>query len=251
MLATKVESSCVVHYDAIHHTNLLNGVKVNVGKPVEDSWEMINVESEDRYHIQTICRRIADEFFKNKEVEEYIPCDFQMRPILSIESDSEFRRHALYEFAAKKVVEQLPPLHTPGDELVSSLTNRLVEAFESSGMESGHSRLSLGKMREIRDAVFAGGRRGEERKSSPPRRENHQGHVIAGELLRASRHRVDDPECCCSPTVVAGAGLLSGLFVIVALFSKMFSDENEKGQRVTRVDKFTLNTQMNSRGTIY
>ena len=81
--------------------------------------------------------------------------------------------------------------------------------------------------------------------------ENHQGHVIAGELLRASRHRVDDPECCCSPTVVAGAGLLSGLFVIVALFSKMFSDENEKGQIVTRVDKFTLNTQMNSRGTIY
>ncbi len=252
MLATKqVESPRVVHYDAIHHTNLLNGVKVNVGKSVEDGWEVINTQNEDRYHIQTICRRIAEEFFQNKGVAKYMPCDFQMRPILSIELDNDFRMHALCEFAAKKIVEQLPPLHAPRDELVGSLTNRLVEAFESSGMESRHCKLSLGKMREIRDEVLGGKGRVEERKSSPPRRERPQARVISDGSLRANRHRVDDPECCCSPTVVAGAGLLSGLFVIVALFSKMFSDENEKGPRVTRVDKFTLNTQMNSRGTIY
>ena len=252
MLATKVESPRVVHYDAIHHTNLLNGVKVNVGRAAERGWEVIHTESDDRYHIQTICRRIADEFFTHKEVEEYVPCDFQMRPILSIELDRDFKAHALREFASKKVVEQLPPLHAPRDELVGNLADRLIEAFEESGMgaEQNLCRLNLKKMREIRDEVLGGKGRVEERKSSPPRRERHQAHVISDGSLRANR-RVDDPECCCSPTVVAGAGLLSGLFVIVALFSKMFSDENEKGPRVTRVDKLTLNTQMNSRGTIY
>ena len=253
MLATKVESPRVVHYDAIHHTNLLNGVKVNVGRAAERGWEVIHTESKDHYHIQTICRRIADEFFTHKEVEEFVPRDFQMRPILSIQLDREFRQHALLEFTSKNVVEQLPPLHDPRNELVGTLTDRLVEAFEKSGMESEYDfcSLDLKRMREIRDEVLGGKGRVEERKSSPPRRERPQAHVISDGSLRANRHPVDDPECCCSPTVVAGAGLLSGLFVIVALFSKMFSDENEKGQRVTRVDKFTLNTQMNSRGTIY
>ena len=259
MLATKVESPRVVHYDAIHHTNLLNGVKVNVGKSVEDSWEVIDTENEDRYHIQTICRQIADEFFKNRGVEEYIPCDFQARPILSIESDSEFRRHALIEFEAKTVVEQLPNLHAPRDELVGTLTSRLVEAFEKSGMESEYNfcRLDLGKMREIRDEVFGGDRRDEERKSSLSNRRRSvvprasQVHVRSNVSQAARRRSVDDPECCCSPTVVAGAGLLSGFFVMVALFSKMFADESEQGQRVSRVDKFTLSTQVNSRGTIY
>lgn len=251
MQLPKVDSPRVVHFDAIHHTNLLNGVKVNVGKAAEDGWEVIHTDSEDRYHIQTICRRIADDFFAHKEEEEYVPCDFQMRPILSIELDSDFRAHALHEFASKKVFEQEPPLHAPRHELVGSLTNRLVEAFESSGMREGHYRLNLEGMREIRSEVFGGGRRVEERKSSPSRRDLHPARVILDRSPRASRHRVEDPECCCSPTVVASAGLLSGLFVVVALFCKMFSDENEKGQRLSRVDKLGLNAQMNSRGTIY
>ncbi|WP_316356319.1 hypothetical protein [Candidatus Neptunichlamydia sp. REUL1] len=258
MLATKVESRDIVHHDAIHYTNLLNGVKVNVGKSVEDGWEVIDTESEDRYHIQTICRQIADEFFKNRGVEEYIPYDFQARPILSIESDSEFRRHALIEFAEKTVVEELPDLYAPRDELLGTLTSRLVEVFETSGMESGYCRLDLGKMREIRDEVFGGERRVKERKSIALRRDHHviplgsQVHARSNASLQGARRRsVDDPESCFSPTVVAGAGLLSGFFVVAALFNKMFADEKEQGQRVSRVDKFTLNTQVNSRGTIY
>jgi hypothetical protein len=258
MLATKAGSPRVVHYDAIHHTNLLNGVKVNIGRSIEDSWEVIDTESEDRYHVQTICRQIAEEFFKNRGEEEYIPCDFQARPILSIELDSEFRRHALIEFASKTVVEQLPDLHAPRDELVGTLTNRLVEAFETSGMESEPCRLDLRRMREIRDEVFDREHRVEERKSSLSGRRRSvvprasQVHVRSNASLQSARHRSDeDTECCCSPTVVAGVGLLSGLFVVVALFSKMFTDENDQGQRLNRVDKFALNTQVNSRGTIY
>lgn len=51
--------------------------------------------------------------------------------------------------------------------------------------------------------------------------------------------------------VVTGAEILSGLFVIVTVFSKMFLDENKKVKRVTRVGKFRLSDKVNSRGTIY
>jgi len=249
MQSTKADSPRVVHFDAIHHTNLLNGVKVNVGKLAEDSWEVIHTKTDDRYHIRTICRRIADEFFMHKGEEDYVPFDFQMRPILSIELDTDFRTHALYEFAAKKVAEQEPPLLAPRDELVGSLTDRLIEAFESSGMEAvSQCSLDLSRMRDIRDQVFSGGKRGEERKSSPPRTVYP---IVYDRSFQAGRRREEDSERCCSPTVIAGAGVLSGFFVLVALVSKLFSDDNEKGQRVTRVDKFALSSQMNSRGTIY
>lgn len=249
MQSAKAESPRIVHYDAIHRTNLLNGVKVNVGKAAEDGWEVIHTKNEDRYHVRTICRRIADEFFMHKGEEDYVPCDFQMRHILSIELDRDFKTHALYEFSEKSVVEQLPPLFAPKSELVGSLTDRLIEAFESSGMaEFAHCSLDLAKMREIRDQVFSGEKRGEEQKSRTPTRTIHP--IARDRALQAGRRHEDDSGRCCSPTVIAGAGMLSGFFVLVALFSKMFSDE-EKGQRVTRVDKLGLNTQMNSRGTIY
>jgi len=54
MLATKVESPRVVHHDAIHHTNLLNRVKVNVVKSVEGGGEGINTENEKGQRVSRV-----------------------------------------------------------------------------------------------------------------------------------------------------------------------------------------------------
>ena len=58
MHLAKSESPRVVHLNAIHYTNLLSGVRVN-----HTNWMI--AESENRHHIQTICRQIAEEFFLN------------------------------------------------------------------------------------------------------------------------------------------------------------------------------------------
>lgn len=159
-----IKSPRVVHFDAIHHTNLLNGVRVNYGSGMGE-------ESDDRYHIQTICRQIAEEFFLNRESQDFVPCDFQRRPIQSIEVDLTFRDHALSEFLSRGIVEELPEVFPPRDALVGTLTDRLVEAFEESAMtsEQGFGILKLTQIREIRDDVLFRGSREEQRTSPHPR----------------------------------------------------------------------------------
>ncbi len=248
MLPNQVESSYVSHYDAIHHTNLLHGVKVNVGKLTESGWKTIDIDKENEtyYHIRTICQKIAEEFFKNKKAKDFIPCDFQSRPILGIQLDGDFKKNALIEFASRQAAEEEeePPLSPSSDALVKTLTAKLIEAFEKSGMNDECCKLSLARMQEIRDEVFDKKERAKKMKPISFRRDYNVAPL-------ASNRASDNPEGCCSPTVVATAGLLSGLFVVVSLFDKMFSNKNERGQRVTRVNNFGLNTQVNSRGTIY
>ena len=285
MQLVKAESPRIMLYDAIHETPLLNGVMVNVGKPDEDGWEVVNTENDDRYHIRTICRHIADEFFNHKDELDYVLVDFQMRPIFGIELDPDFKALALRE----NVVEEQPPLSVLKDKLVGTLTERLIVAYESSGINSGHFKLGLVKMQEIRNKVFDEERRIEEQKSSSPRRSfSESPHLTSHFTSRVSIFSIsssidvlsisgvssilfqEDPlsrsrsipgpsrrqnegnqEDCCDPTTVAGAGLLSGLFVLVALVSSMFSDEKPKDQRVSRVDASVLRNQMKRGGKIY
>jgi len=69
--STKAGSPLVVHYDAIYHAYLQNGVRSNIGRATEDSWVVVRAENDDRYHIRTICRQVAYEFLGGKRrVEE-------------------------------------------------------------------------------------------------------------------------------------------------------------------------------------
>lgn len=223
----------VVHFDAIHHTNLIYGVKVNVGRKEEESgWVVVENENEDRFHIQTICRRIADEFFAHKEDVSYIPMDFANRPVLSIVTDKEFMTHALLEFEginkkraeegilleSARIQEQVPPVLTtqlsPHDE-VNTLTLRLVEAFQESSTESedGLGKLELARMRAIRDDVF---KKAEEKKSKFETPRKHTAIDKGNPLIGND----GDDSCGCEPKWIA----ISGAFAIGLLLLNLFRE---------------------------
>lgn len=242
----------IVHFDAIHHTNLIYGVKVNVGRQeAEKDWVVVPNENEDRFHIQTICRRIADEFFAHKEDASYTPRDFANRPIHSIVTDREFMTHALLEFdginrkraeegvllESARIQEQVPPVLTTqlsSHDVVNTLTLRLVEAFQESSTESadGLGKLELARMKAIRDDVFKKAEK--EKKSKFESSRKHTAITIDnGNPLRG---KDEDDSCGCEPKWIAISGAFAIGLLLLNLFREPERDRCDE-QKVSHIDE--------------
>ena len=227
----------VVHYDAIHHTNLMQGVKVNPGQHKEEGWEIIQTDNPDRYHICTICHQIAKSFFENRGEVDHIPLGFKREYILSIQSDGEFRQHAVIEFEHLKVQEEAPEFARSHHEEVNVLKDRLVAAFQESAIQTGNGRLEVAQMREIRNAVFSEFGRAERGRAprGAPRQERPRQY---------NEPEFDERNGCGAGSIAFAAIVSIGLFFFGAFSDMNKPHREDKEQRTTGVRKSDLSSNI-------
>ncbi|MCB1110942.1 MAG: hypothetical protein KDK64_08165 [Chlamydiia bacterium] len=254
----------VRHFDAIHHTNLIYGITVVAVKPAEGElggWEVIRPEEEAHYHVRTICHQLAVDFLAHRDQRDYMPLGFDGERVSAIQTDNEFRTHAVIEFEAlnrereegERIGEQEPPVfHVPEHESVEArekreleqtLTDRLVEAFQETtlGSKDGNGRLEVDRMRAIRDDVL---RKHRERQAPVmPRGE----HLRGGGQPQIGEGEAD---ISCEPKWVA-VGTVFGLGLMLFNLLREATTPDHREQKVTHVKKGSLGTEMHRPTTIY